>query len=82
MSGLGYYLAIGNQLEVRTGGGGLTIAPAVTSRRMLLHATNDDQTPYAVPIFVGSLIKIGIEPTKGMTFIDNANDESTIGPVG
>jgi len=49
---------------------------------MLLHATNDDQTPYAVPIFVGSLIKIGIEPTKGMTFMDKANELSTMGPVG
>ena len=31
---------------------------------------------------MGSLTKIGMDPTKGMTFIDNANDERTIGPVG
>jgi hypothetical protein len=59
-----------------------TIAPAVTSRRMLLQATKEDHTPYAVPIFVGSLIRIGIEPTNGITFNESAKLESTIGPVG
>jgi hypothetical protein len=28
------------------------------------------------------LTRIGIDPTKGITFIDNANEDRTIGPVG
>lgn len=81
MFGQVYYLADNVSLVILNGEEH-TMAPAVTSRRMLLHATNEDQTPYAVPIFVGSLTRIGIDPTNGMTFIDKANDERTIGPVG
>lgn len=54
----------------------------MTSKRILLQATKLDHTPYAVPILVGSLTKIGIEPMKGRTLNESAKEERTIGPVG
>lgn len=59
----------------------LTIAPHATSRITLLHATKEDHMPYPVPMSVGSLMRIGIDPMKGKTLSARANEAIRIGAM-
>ena len=44
--------------------------------------TKDVQTPYAVPILVGSLTRSGIDAKKGITLKDSAKLDRMMGAIG
>lgn len=58
------------------------VACDLSSARQGRGLTNADQTPYAVPMRLSSLMRMGMLPTNGMTFIDNAKELKTIGMRG